>query len=76
MPVIPFSQTVPVHPNAQLQENDPGLLTQLPPLQHGDETAHSSISIDVLQMSQLYIKFVNVKVLLGDKQWKQKIKIP
>lgn len=63
MPVIPFSQTVPVHPNAQLQENDPGLLTQLPPLQHGDETAHSSISIDMLQMYQLYIKLVNNKVI-------------
>lgn len=62
MPVIPFSQTVPVHPNAQLQENDPGLLTQLPPLQHGDETAHSSISIDMSQMYQLYIKLVNLNV--------------
>lgn len=62
MPVIPFSQTVPVHPNAQLQENDPGLLTQLPPLQHGDETAHSSISIDMSHMYQLYNKLVNLNV--------------
>lgn len=62
MPVLPFSQTVPVHPNAQLQENDPGLLTQLPPLQHGVETAHSSISIDMSQMYQLYIKLVNLNV--------------
>lgn len=62
MPVIPFSQTVPVHPNAQLQENDPGLLTQLPPLQHGDETAYSSISIDMSQMYQLYFKLVNLNV--------------
>lgn len=55
MPVIPFSQTVPVHPNAQLQENDPGVLTQLPPLQHGDETAHSSLSINMSQMCLFYI---------------------
>lgn len=55
MPFIPFSQTVPVHPNAQLQENDPGVLTQLPPLQHGDETAHSSISIDVANVSIIYL---------------------
>lgn len=54
MPVIPFSQTVPVHPNAQLQENDPGVLTQLPPLQHGDETVHSSLSINMSQMCQFY----------------------